>query len=175
MKKIVSICIVIFGAMALTAYATSEIANGKKIEEYSKLPSVSIKTLKGEIINSKNIVNDKKPTLLIFWATCCAPCKKELSTISKVYADWKNETGVNIVAVSVDLPRYAGGVASFVSNQNWDFDVYLDVERNLMDKMNASSTPHSFLINKEGEIVWNKQGFISGDEKNIIKRIKELN
>ncbi|WP_025664203.1 TlpA family protein disulfide reductase [Aquimarina megaterium] len=174
MKKIISIGIVALFAISISAFSTTKIKNHKKSETSIKMPSVLIKTLNGESINSQNIISNEKPTLLIFWATCCAPCKKELSTISNVYKQWKNETGINIVAISVDIPRYANGVAPFVKNNKWDFDVYLDVERNLMHKMNATSTPHSFLISKTGEIVWEKQGFTSGDELDIIKKIKEL-
>ncbi|WP_103070864.1 TlpA family protein disulfide reductase [Aquimarina sediminis] len=168
MKNYITITLLVIVAVLLTAFYTTE------EEITTEIPSVTIKTLEGKSINSKALVNRGEPTLLVFWATCCAPCRKELSTISKVYAQWKNETGINVVGVSVDLPKYAGGVASFVATNNWDFDIYLDVERNLMHKMKAMSTPHSFLINKEGKIVWDKQGFISGDEKNIIKKIKEL-
>lgn len=167
MKNYVTVTIVAILVTILAAFSTM------KEEIITETPSVMIKTLEGKSINSKSLINNGEPTLLVFWATCCAPCKNELSTISNVYKQWKNETGINVVAVSVDLPKYANGVAPFIANNNWDFDAYLDVERNLMHKMNAASTPHSFLINKEGNIVWDKQGFISGDEKNIIKKIKE--
>ncbi|OUR99324.1 hypothetical protein A9Q86_12165 [Flavobacteriales bacterium 33_180_T64] len=173
MKKITSIGIVTLLVIGITAFATTKSNNDLKLET-NKIPSVTIKTLDGERIDSHSIISNEKPTLFVFWATCCAPCKKELSAISNVYEQWENETKINIVAVSVDLPQYANRVAPFVKSNNWDFDVFLDVERNLMHKMNASSTPHSFLINNSGEIVWEKQGFVSGDEVEIIERIKKI-
>ncbi len=142
-------------------------------ENLSKVPAVNIKTLDGKIINSKNIIKEGEPTLLVFWATCCAPCKNELSTISKVYDSWQEETGVNIVAVSVDLPQYTTGVKPFVNHNNWKYEVYLDVDRNLMHAMNANSTPHSFLLNSKGEVVWEKQGFVAGDEVKLYAEIKK--
>lgn len=167
MKKYIAATITVMLVTILTAFSTM------KEEVITEVPSVTIKTLEGKPINSTSLIKTGEPTLLVFWATCCVPCKNELSTISSVYTQWKNETGINVVAVSVDLPRYANDVAPFVVKNRWDFDVYLDVERVLMHNMNAASTPHSFLINKEGYIVWDKQGFNSGDEKNIIKKIKE--
>lgn len=162
--------------VALFAIMVSSFSVIKPIEKMIKdnrttIPSVTIKTLAGNAINSKDIVKKNKPTLLVFWATCCAPCKNELTTISKVYDSWQKETGVNIVAVSVDLPRYANGVKPFVDYNNWKYDVYLDVDRNLMHAMSASSTPHSFLLNAKGEIVWEKQGFVDGDETTIHNEI----
>ncbi|WP_182125832.1 TlpA family protein disulfide reductase [Tenacibaculum pelagium] len=138
------------------------------------IPAVEIKTLEGKPFNAANIGSTSKPTLLVFWATCCAPCKKELSSISKVYKEWKNKTGIEVVAVSVDLPQYINEVKPFIEANNWNFKVYLDVERNLMKAMNAYSTPHSFLIDKKGEVIWDKQGFVNGDETLIYQKILEV-
>ena len=137
------------------------------------IPSVTIKTLTGESLNSTNIIDSEQATLLIFWATCCAPCKQELTEISKSYDSLNKEMGVNVVAVSVDLPRYADGVKPFIESRDWKFPVYLDVNRELMHAMNAQSTSHTFLLDKEGKIVWEKQGFSKGDEVVIHNKIAE--
>ncbi len=138
------------------------------------IPSETITTLDDKPINSKSIIKKGRPTLLVFWATCCAPCKKELSSISKIYKEWKNKTGIEVVAISVDLPQYVNEVKPFIEANNWNFKVYLDVKRNLMKAMNAYSTPHTFLIDKKGEIIWEKQGFVNGDETLIYKKILEV-
>lgn len=138
------------------------------------IPSEMITTLDGEPFNSKSLIKKGKPTLLVFWATCCAPCKKELNTIAEVYKQWQEDTNINIVAVSVDLPQYISKVKPFVKNNKWSYDVYLDVERNLMHAMNVYETPHSFLINKKGEVVWEKKGFSYGDEDIIYSKILEV-
>ncbi len=176
MNKLITISVVFLTFIFVSAIGNNDVIETKNnLKNKVYIPSVDIKNLNGDKINSSLIINKDSPTLIVFWATCCAPCKKELSTISKVYKQWQKETAVNIVAVSVDLPQYANGVAPFVKNNNWPFDIYLDVERDLMHKMNAYNTPHSFLINKKGEIIWEKQGFVSGDEEQIFKMIKSLN
>jgi len=35
-------------------------------------------------------------------ATWCVPCKKELDAIHKEYAQWQKETGVKLIAISID-------------------------------------------------------------------------
>jgi len=50
----------------------------------------------------------------------------------------------------------------------------LDVDRNLMHAMNANNTPHSFLLNEKGSIVWERQGFVTGDETIIYDQIKKI-
>ena len=164
--------------IALFAIIVSAFSFIKPLEKTTKVrvttvPSINIKTLDGNTINSKDIIRNGEPTLLVFWATCCAPCKKELTAISKVYDSWQKKTGVNIVAVSVDLPQYANGVKPFVESNNSKYDVYLDVDRNLMHAMNANNTPHSYLLNTKGDIVWEKQGFFDGDEVTIYNEISK--
>src|SRR3982750_1867716 len=66
------------------------------------LPSVDIKTMTGENFNTSKFSNDGKVIVIDFWATWCKPCIEELSTIHESYADWKKETGVKIITVSID-------------------------------------------------------------------------
>ena len=42
-----------------------------------------------------------------------------------------------------------------------------------MHAKDAYSTPLSFLLNKEEDIVWEKQGFVGGDETCIYDEIKK--
>jgi len=174
MKYYFKIVAVVMTAMIITAFTSINLQKEKEEKTSSSIPIMMIESLAGEAVSTKDIVKSNESTLLVFWATCCAPCKQELTTISNVYNSWQKETGVNVVAVSVDLPQYANGVEPFVNKAGWDFDVYLDVKRNLMHAMSASSTPHSFLINKAGEVVWEKSGFVSGDEVAIYQQIKNM-
>jgi len=144
------------------------------LEKEVSLPSIEIETLDEEVFLSENLIEKGKPTLVVFWATCCAPCKKELGSISESYRPLINETNANIVAISVDLPKYKNGVKPFVKEKGWKFPIYLDINKKLMHALNASNTPHTFLFNKEGIIVWEKQGFSDGDEKIIFQKIREV-
>ena len=174
MKNYIGLITMVLFAITISSFTLIKPIKMLVTDNITTIPSVNIETLDGKTINSKDIIKNNKPTLLVFWATCCAPCKKELTAISKTYNDWQKETGINIVAVSVDLPQYANGVEPFVKDKNWIYDVYLDVERNLMHKMNAYSTPHTFLIDTNGEIVWEKQGFTEGDELKIYDEINKI-
>ena len=71
------------------------------------LPSVSIKSIEGKTINTDGFENQGNPIVISFWATWCKPCAKELNAISEVYDDWQEETGVKVIAVSIDDSRNA--------------------------------------------------------------------
>jgi len=42
------------------------------------LPSVNVKTLEGKTVDIQDFAKNGKITVISFWATWCAPCKKEL-------------------------------------------------------------------------------------------------
>lgn len=167
MYKLFLLIVSITAIIVLMSFSKTHVVNN------DSLPFVEIETLAGEPFSSENLIDGKRPTLLVFWATCCGPCKQELGELSKSYNYLIEEMGINLVAVSVDLPKYAKGVKPFIEKNDWKFPVYLDVERKLMHAMDAYSTPHTFLLDEKGTIVWEKQGFSIGDEEIIHNRIAE--
>ena len=99
------------------------------------LPSVQLKNLEGETISTGNLVKEGQPTLICFWATWCSPCKRELNNYAELYEDWQDETGVNIVAVSIDDQRSIRRVAPYVNGVLWDYDVLLDPNKDFARAM----------------------------------------
>ena len=148
--------------------ATLTLAQGKS------LPNIDVKTLQGKTINIQDLENDCNPMVISFWATWCKPCKKELNTIAEVYDDWQEETGVKLIAISIDDTRSMSKVAPYVNSSDWDYEVYLDSNSDLKRAMGVSTVPHTFLINGEGKIVWNHKGYIDGDEEELFEQIQHL-
>jgi len=138
------------------------------------LPNIDVKTLQGKTINIQDLENDGNPMVISFWATWCKPCKKELNTIAEVYDDWQDETGVKLIAISIDDTRSMSKVAPYVNSSDWNYEVYLDSNSDLKRAMGVSTVPHTFLINKEGKIVWNHKGYIDGDEEELYEQIQHL-
>ena len=144
------------------------------LAQEKSLPNIDVKTLQGKTINIQDLENDGNPMVISFWATWCKPCKKELNTIAEVYDDWQEETGVKLIAISIDDTRSMSKVAPYVNSSDWDYEVYLDSNSDLKRAMGVSTVPHTFLINKEGKIVWNHKGYIDGDEEELYEQIQHL-
>ena len=106
-------------------------------------------------------------------ATWCKPCKKELNAIAEVYDDWQDETGVKLIAISIDDSRSMSKVAPYVNSSDWDYEIYLDQKFDLKDN-GVLTVPHTFLINGDGKIVWNHKGYIDGDEEKLFEEIQNL-
>lgn len=149
-------------------------SNSTSQSNYKKIPKVKIKNLKGAKVSTDKFNNNGKPFVISFWATWCKPCLLELNTIHDLYPNWQKETGVKLIAVSVDDTRNSSKVAPFVRGRDWKYDVYLDENSDLRRALNVNNPPHTFLVNGNGEIVWEHNGYAAGDEKILYSKIKEL-
>lgn len=153
-------------------YASSISAQDNKAVH--KIPSAEVKNLEGKTINTNTFSNDNKPMVISFWATWCKPCVNELTAIAENYADWKKETGVKVIAISIDDTRNMSKVGPFVNGKNWDYEVFIDPNGDFKRAMNVANVPHTFLINSKGEIVWQHNSYAPGDEDKLYENIKKL-
>lgn len=141
----------------------------------AKLPdNISLKTLDGQTVQSSVIQNDGRPIIVSFWATWCKPCNLELNTIKEVYEEWQEETGVKLVAISIDDARSSNRVKPHAEGKKWPYEIYLDPNQNMKRAMNVGDIPHTFIIDGNGEIVYQHTTFIDGDEEELIEKVKEL-
>jgi thiol-disulfide isomerase/thioredoxin len=112
--------------------------------------------------------------IVSFWATWCKPCISELNAFHDYYIDLVEETGVKVVAVSIDDPRTMSKVAPFVAGQAWDYSVYLDPNSNLRRAMGVNNVPHTFLLDGEGKIVWQANKYVPGEEEELAHKVEAL-
>lgn len=151
-----------FSFLTLTGYSQSEV------------PRVDIRNFDFETFNTGNIANEGKPIIISFWATWCAPCKRELNNIADEWEYWE-ETGVKVYAVSIDDSRTVSTVQSYVNGQEWPYEVLIDENSEFRRAMNVNNIPHTFLLDGTGKIVYQHNGYSPGDEEEIFELIEKLN
>lgn len=144
-------------------------------DEARTIPSINVKDLQGGTFNTGDLENDGKPMVINFWATWCSPCKRELNNIAEVYDDWVEETGVKLIAISIDDARNMGKVAPYVNGKGWEYEVYIDPNGDFKRALGVNNVPHTFIVNGEGEIVWQHNGYAEGGEDEILEVLNKLN
>lgn len=144
------------------------------IQAQTSLPEAMVEDVNGIRSSTTAFENDGAPMIISFWATWCKPCLKELAAIEEVYEDWVDETGVKLIAISVDDSRSAPRVRSFVLGSGWEYDVYLDKNGDFKRAMNVVNIPHTFLLDGEGNIVYQHTSYAPGDEDDLYEKILEL-
>lgn len=160
--------------IAIFIFATLAFTSSVSAKKQSDIPSVKVKNMKGRNVSTSTFTNDGKPFIINFWATWCKPCILELNNINEKYAKWQKETGVKVIAVSIDDSRNSRRVAPFVNGRGWEYDVYLDENSDFKRAMNVSNPPHTFLYDGEGNLVYSHNGYAPGDEDELFEKLKEI-
>jgi cytochrome c biogenesis protein CcmG/thiol:disulfide interchange protein DsbE len=145
-----------------------------KSSDGDRIPSATIKKLDGSSVNSNTFINNGKPMIISFWATWCKPCKKELDAINEEYAELQKETGVKLIAISIDDARSSGKVVTDVKVKGWTYEVYIDENQDFKRAMNVNNVPHTFLVDGDGKIVWSHNSYAEGDEEKLFENVRKL-
>ncbi len=141
---------------------------------FAQLPSVKLKDINGKTVDTALLSNDGKPFIISFFATWCKPCNRELKAINEVYADWQDETGVKVVAISIDEAQNAQKVKPMVDAAGWEYEVLLDPNSDFRRAMGVNMIPHVFVIDGNGKVAESRSGYTEGGEQHLIEKVKEL-
>ena len=137
-------------------------------------PQVGVSSLKLKKINGKTVklssYLSKGPVLINFWATWCAPCKKEMIHLDRFHRTY-SDRGFNVLTINQDTPRSLSKVKSYVRSKKFTFHVAIDPNQQISKKLNAVLLPTTILVNREGKVLWRHQGYILGDEVEMEEQI----
>lgn len=138
------------------------------------LPDVKVENQEGKVISTKDLV-DGTPMIISFWSTTCKPCIQELNAINDNLYDWMEEVDMKVVAVSVDDARTISRARAMAQGQGWDDYVCVyDKNQDFKRAMNVAQTPHVFIVDGDGNIVYSHSGYSPGSEYELFEIIKEL-
>lgn len=141
---------------------------------FAQLPSVKLKDINGKVIDTAKLSNDGKPFIISFFASWCKPCNRELKAIHEVYPDWQDETGVRLIAVSIDEGQNAQKVKPMVDAAGWEYQVLLDPNSEFRRAMGVSMIPHVIVVDGDGKIADRRGGYTEGSEQHLIEKVREL-
>lgn len=158
MKKI--LCAISFALAGLTSFA--------------QLPSIQLKDINGKTVDTSKLNNEGKPFVISFFASWCKPCNRELKAINEVYADWQDETGVKLYAISIDQGQNINKVKPMVDSEGWEYEVLLDPNSDFRRALGIQMIPHVLIVNGDGTIAESRSGYTEGAEGHIIEKVREL-
>ena len=137
----------------------------------AQLPNIKLKDVTGNSVNLSEISNNGNPIIISFWATWCKPCKAELNAIAEEFEDWVDETGVKLIAISIDDARSSSRVEPYVNAMGWEYTVLMDPNGDMKRAMNVNNVPHTFLLNGDKKIVWDHNNYSPGDENELYDEL----
>jgi len=141
---------------------------------FAQLPAISLKTMDGQTVRIDTLSNGGKPFIIDFFATWCKPCNRELDAISEVYEDWQKETGVKIIAVSIDQAQNINKVKPLVDQNEWEYDVLLDPNSDFLKALGGQMIPFVVVVDGNGNVVSKHSGYTDGGENELIEEVRKL-
>jgi len=106
-----------------------------------------------------------------FWASWCQPCRKSFTWMNKMQSLYGNE-GFKVIAINLDESRDKAN--KFLKQIPANFDVAFDPRGNTAEAYRVKAMPSSYLIDKNGKLVYANLGFRGNDEDTLEVKIRNL-
>lgn len=159
LRIVVSIGLILWGLLLAVQSASGNSSDGHGGDVASQLVGRSLPTLDGK---SATVVLGENATVVHFWATWCAPCKRELPLLDTVAARYE-KAGVRFCAVSVD--KDLASVRRFVDRLGLGLPIFVDGPDGLARALDLPSLPYTIVLDGEGHTVLETSG---GSEAQIM-------
>ena len=91
-----------------------------------------------------------KLVIINFWATWCAPCKKEMPSLDMLFQD-KSFENLQIFAVNMEQPNTLKTKKFFTDLNIKKLSIFFDSNLNFVKEFKLKGMPTTVLINKKGE------------------------
>lgn len=112
-----------------------------------------------------------KPVVLVFWATWCGPCKKEMPELAKL-VNSRPGWPVSFLAVSVDDDRAAAKAERMVDD--WDLPFPSVRTSELMERFGVGSLPSMRVIGPNGSLRSASRGYSKRSVKKLESTVDGL-
>ena len=135
-------------------------------------PNINFDLFNGKKISIHELINSG-PLVIQFWAIWCSPCKKEMYYLDKIQDKYK-DSGVNVICINTDNLKSVPKAKAYVRQKKYDLLIAVDPSSQIFKKLNASVMPTTLIMDKNGQIVNTKDGYMGGDEKKVEAALKLL-
>jgi len=140
---------------------------GSPVAPTFKLPDMNDHELNLEKLRGKVVVVN-------FWATWCPPCRREMPSLQRLWQRHGGKTDLQIVAVNVG--EDADTVLGFMGTMDVapSFTIALDRDSAVMRNWPIKGLPTTFLLDRDGRIVYRAIGGREFDSAESIALINRL-
>ena len=141
--------------------------NNLAISEIPKpISPIIFKDFSGKELNLKDYRG--KLIIINFWATWCAPCKREMPSLDRLYQN-NNFKNLEIFAINVEETNIQKAKSFFTALDIKKLEVFFDYNLNFVNEFKLRGIPTTILINKKGEEFARIIGEANFQDKKFVK------
>ena len=156
----------------ITPYSVAALGTGLSFQSHKPdAPVTALQDLHGIEFD----IGDHKGKVLLvnFWATWCPPCVEELPTMQSVWQHYPRDQfeviAVNAGETREQITKFLGKFPTQI-----DFPISIDELSDTFKAWNVRALPSSFIVDKQGHIVYKAEGgrdFMSEDIRGLIQKL----
>ena len=152
-----------------------EVPNIKNIvinEELKTYKNLAFLDSKQDIVELNNY--EGKLVILNFWATWCAPCKKEMPSLDSLKSN-KVLDNLEIFPINIGKDNLKKSQKFFSELNVKNLDIYFDNPITLTKELSLRGVPTTIIFNKKGKEFARIIGSIDFSDKNFIEWLSNYN
>ena len=154
---------------AIIVLICSSCRDPNRVEVGRAVPEYSAMTLAGDSVSLAS--QRSKVVLLNIWATWCHPCRTEIPELISLHDRYK-ERGFTVIGVTIDAEGSADAIKEFMEEFKMNFPVWHDPDERILTTFMAVGVPSTFLIDKQGVLLWRKLGPVKPGDTTLINAIE---
>lgn len=176
-----------FFTMAFIALFSAQSASAKTLEVGARAEKFSLKVVNSDKVGERNYAlnkmigerakTPKKLVVLSFFATYCAPCKRELPLLQKLnerYAD----KGLGVLVVSIDKDKDVPGgaskaIADLAEKNHLSFPVLHDRFNIVAKRYGIEKLPCLYMIDDKGQIAYVNTGYTDDFSEQLVTEVQK--
>jgi peroxiredoxin len=137
-------------------------------------PSAPAFTLAGSDGRTYRLADFRGKVVLVnFWATWCAPCRREMPSMQRL---WTLMRGEDFQMVAIDVGEDVAALSGFIAalGAPIEFPVLLDHDASVSDAWPVIGLPTSFLVDRRGRLAYRALGGREWDSPALVDSIRDL-
>jgi peroxiredoxin len=132
-------------------------------------PDFTVEMLDGSKVTLSELRG--KVVLVGFWATWCPPCRQELSHMQKDVID--RFAGKDLVVLPISRGEKRTTVEEYIAKMGYTFPIGLYGDQSIYRKYASNYIPRSFVVGRDGKVVYVAVGYDEQIAKEIDAAISE--
>ena len=112
-----------------------------------------------------------KVVIVNFWATWCPPCRKEMPSMQRAWEILEKE---DIAMLAINVGEDSDLIFAFTAEYPVEFPLIMDKTSSVVRDWKVRGLPTTYIVNPEGQIVYQAIGDRDWDAPEILNKIRQL-